>query len=187
MTAAPDRPATAGAGADAATSAATGAAAGVETGEFRSVMGRFVTGVTVVTVLDRTGPHGITVNSFTSLSLDPPMIMVCLRRAGRGAAVLRRSAHFGVSILGAHQEPLGRLFARADRPAGAAAFDDVPHRTGIGGVPLIDGAAAQLECRVHQRIRAGDHLMCLAEVVGLHVDSAVDALAFHRGRFLAVA
>lgn len=184
MNAAPDRRATVAPGA--AAGAVTGAAR-VETGEFRSVMGRFVTGVTVVTVLDRTGPHGVTVNSFTSLSLDPPMIMVCLRRAGRGAAVLRRSAHFGVSILSAGQEPLGRFFARADRPAGAGAFDDIAHRTGIGGVPLIDGAAAQLECRVHQRIRAGDHLMCLAEVVGLHVDGTVDALAFHRGRFLAVA
>jgi flavin reductase (DIM6/NTAB) family NADH-FMN oxidoreductase RutF len=150
-------------------------------------MGRFVTGVTVVTVRDRTGPHGVTVNSFTSLSLDPAMIMVCLRRAGRGADLLRRTAHFGVSILGADQEPLGRFFARAGRPAGPGAFDDVPHRSGIDGVPLIEGAAAQLECRVRQRIRAGDHLMYVGEVVGLHVNGAVDSLAFHRGRFLAVA
>jgi len=155
--------------------------------DFRAVLGRFVTGVTVVTVRDRQGPHGVTVNSFTSLSLDPPMILVCLRRTGRSAATLRRSAHFGVSILGAEQEDLGRFFARADRPSGAGAFDDVPHRAGIDGVPLIQGAAAQLECRVRQRIRAGDHLMYVGEVVGLHVDGAVDSLAFHRGRFLSVA
>lgn len=155
--------------------------------EFRAVMGRFVTGVTVVTVRDRQGPHGVTVNSFTSLSLDPPMIAICLRRNGRGAATLRRSAPFGVSILGAEQEALGRFFARADRPAGSDAFDHVPHRIGHGGVPLISGAAAQLECVVRQRIGAGDHLMYVAEVVGLQVDGAVDSLAFHRGRFLAVA
>ena len=155
--------------------------------EFRTVMGRFVTGVTVVTVRDGQGPHGVTVNSFTALSLDPPLIGVCLRRAGRSAAALRRTAHFGVSILGADQETLGRFFARADRPNGADAFDRVPHRTGIGDVPLIDGAAAQLECRVRQRIRAGDHLMYVGEVVGVQVDGAVDSLAFHRGRFLSVA
>jgi flavin reductase (DIM6/NTAB) family NADH-FMN oxidoreductase RutF len=63
----------------------------------------------------------------------------------------------------------------------------VPHRTGIGDVPLIDGAAAQLECRVRQRIRAGDHLMYVGEVVGLRLDGDVDSLAFHRGRFLSVA
>jgi flavin reductase (DIM6/NTAB) family NADH-FMN oxidoreductase RutF len=155
--------------------------------EFRNVMGRFVTGVTVVTVRDSDGPHGVTVNSFTSLSLEPPMILVCLRRTGRSAAALRRTAHFGVSILGADQEQLGRFFARADRPSGAGAFDQVPHRAGRGGVPLIDGAAAQLECLVRQRIRAGDHLMYVGEVLGLQVDGAVDSLAFHRGRFLSVA
>jgi flavin reductase (DIM6/NTAB) family NADH-FMN oxidoreductase RutF len=160
---------------------------GVGASEFRTVMGRFVTGVTVVTVRDGQGPHGVTVNSFTSLSLEPPMILVCLRRTGRSAAALRRSEHFGVSILGAEQEPLGRFFARTDRPSGSDAFDRVAHRTGIGGVPLIDGAAAQLECQVRQRIRAGDHLMYVGEVVGLQVDGDVDSLAFHRGRFLSVA
>lgn len=160
---------------------------GVGATEFRSVMGRFVTGVTVVTVRDRHGPHGVTVNSFTSLSLEPPMILVCLRRTGRTAAALRRSTHFGVSILGADQEPWGRFFARADRPSGPDAFDRVPHRTGVREVPLIEGAAAALECRVRQRIRAGDHLMYVGEVVGLRVDAAVDSLAFHRGRFLSVA
>lgn len=155
--------------------------------EFRTVMGRFVTGVTVVTVRDRQGPHGVTVNSFTSLSLEPPMIGVCLRRTGRSAATLRRSAHFGVSILGADQEQLGRYFARHDRPSGPDAFEQVPHRTGSGGVPLIEGAAAQLECVVRQRIGAGDHLMYVGEVVGLRVDGDVDSLAFHRGRFLTVA
>lgn len=155
--------------------------------EFRSVMGRFVTGVTVVTVPDLDGPHGVTVNSFTSLSLDPPLIGVCVRRAGRSAAALRRSTHFGVSILGSGQEELGRFFARADRPSGPAAFARVPHRIGLAGLPLIEGAAAQLECLVRQRIRAGDHLMYVGEVVGLRLDGTVDSLAFHRGRFLSVA
>lgn len=155
--------------------------------QFRAVMSRFVTGVTVVTVRDRIGPHGATVNSFTSLSLDPPMILVCLRGRGRSAAALRRNRAFGVSILGADQEDLGRFFARPDRPSGADAFDPVPHRLGDGGVPLIAGAAAQLECRVAQRIRAGDHVMCIGEVLAVHVDAAVDSLAFHRGRFLSVA
>lgn len=155
--------------------------------EFRNVMGRFVTGVTVVTVHDRQGPHGVTVNSFTSLSLEPPMILVCLRRTGRSAAALRRSARFGVSILGADQEQLGRFFARAERPSGPDAFAQVPHRTGEGGVPLIEGAAAQLECLVRQRIGAGDHLMYVGEVVALQVDGGVNSLAFHRGRFLSVA
>ena len=154
---------------------------------FRDVFGHFATGVTIITAMDGDEPVGMAANSFTSLSLEPPMILVCLRRTGRSAAAMRRSAHFGVSILGADQEQLGRFFARADRPSGADAFDQVPHRAGRGGVPLIEGAAAQLECLVRQRIRAGDHLMYVGEVVGLQVDGAVDSLAFHRGRFLSVA
>jgi flavin reductase (DIM6/NTAB) family NADH-FMN oxidoreductase RutF len=160
---------------------------GVGATEFRAVMGRFVTGVTVVTTLDDRGPHGVTVNSFTSLSLDPPMIAVCLCRRGRGAAALRRSRHFGVSILGADQEELGRHFAHPDRPSGPDAFHQVAHRVGLGGIPLIAGAAAHLECRTRQRVRAGDHVMYVGEVIGLHVDGDVDSLAFHRGRFLSVA
>ncbi len=169
------------------TAAEAAAAEAFNATEFRTVMGRFVTGVTVVTLRDRLGPHGATVNSFTSLSLDPPMILVCLRGRGRSAAALRRSEHFGVSILGADQEELGRFFARSDRPGGADAFARIPHRIGSGGVPLIVGAAAQLECQVRQRIRAGDHVMCVGEVLGVRVDGEVDSLAFHRGRFLAVA
>jgi flavin reductase (DIM6/NTAB) family NADH-FMN oxidoreductase RutF len=154
---------------------------------YRDVIGRFASGVTVITTAVDGAPVGTTASAVSSLSLEPPMVLVCLRRTGRSAAALRRSACFGVSILGAEQEELGRFFARADRPGGADAFARVAHRTGIGNVPMIEGAAAQIECRVRQRIRAGDHLMYVGEVVGLHVDTAVDSLAFHRGRFLSVA
>lgn len=156
------------------------------TGDFRGIMGRFVTGVTVVTVTGQDGPFGITVNAFTSLSLNPPMVLVCLRQDGRSARALHTSEYFGVSILGHGQLPVGRLFATGARPIGEEAFAEVPHRIGISGVPLLDGSIAHLECKVTDRISAGDHVIVLGAVVNIAAGTDVKPLAFHCGKFLSV-
>jgi flavin reductase (DIM6/NTAB) family NADH-FMN oxidoreductase RutF len=160
---------------------------GVDADDFRAVMSQFVTGVTVVTISCADGPHGTTVNAFTSLSLNPPMVLVCLRGDGRSAATLQRSGYFGVSILGHEQLPVGRLFATGGRPSGEAGFADVPHRMGVTGVPLLDGAVAHIECQVSERIIAGDHVVFLGQVLEVATGTAGEPLAFHRGRFLSVA
>jgi len=154
--------------------------------EFRAVMGRFITGVTVVTLLAPDGPHGTTVNSFSSVSLDPPMVLICLRRDARTALALENSGHFAVNILAQHQQALGRLFATMSRPSGSAAFADIAHRTGVTGVPLLDGSVAHIECVAAGRLRAGDHTIFMGEVVAVAAHEDIGPLAFHRGKFLAV-
>ena len=154
--------------------------------EFRAVMGRFITGVTVVTLQAPDGPHGTTVNSFSSVSLDPPMVLICLRRGARTAHALEYSGHFAVNILAQHQQSLGRLFATRSRPSGSAAFAHIAHRTGVTGVPLLDGSVAHIECVSAGRLRAGDHIIFMGEVVAVAAHEDIGPLAFHRGKFLAV-
>lgn len=154
--------------------------------EFRAVMGRFITGVTVVTLLGADGPHGTTVNSFSSVSLDPPMVLICLRRDAFTARALATSGHFAVNILAEQQLALGRLFASRSRPSGAAAFAAIPHRAGVMGVPLLEGSVAHIECVSVGHLGAGDHTIFMGEVVALAAHEGIDPLAFHRGKFLAV-
>jgi len=128
---------------------------------FRSVLGRFASGVTVVSARDHAGlDHGMTVSAFASVSLDPPMVLACVDHASSMFAVLMAVEHFGVSILSSSQEPLSRHFAdtASDRWAGVRA------ERGATGVPLVIGAVAHLECTVAARHRAGDHTIFVGRV-----------------------
>jgi len=129
---------------------------------FRTVMRRFPTGVTVVAVEDRSGqPWGLTVSSFTSVSLDPPLVLICVDRASETHDRILDSAGFGVSVLAASQAPVATRFA-SDPSEGR--FDDVAWRRGPAGLPLIEGASAWLECRVHGVVEGGDHSIILGAV-----------------------
>jgi flavin reductase (DIM6/NTAB) family NADH-FMN oxidoreductase RutF len=154
--------------------------------EFRSVMGRFATGVTVVTVQGDEGPHGTTVNAFTALSLDPPLVLLCLDHGTRSARLLERSPCFGVNILGHEQLQLGRFFASEGRATGHAAFAGISHRTGVTGALLLDGSVGHLECHLVGTFKAGDHTIYVGEVVEVAAGTDTEALVFHRGRFLPV-
>ncbi|MFH8366951.1 flavin reductase family protein [Streptomyces sp. NPDC018031] len=161
----------------------------VDTQRFRHVMGQFLTGVTVVTARGEDGPHGTTVNSFTSLSLEPPLILICLRDGSRTAAVVSAAGAFTVNILGRGQAELGARFATSGRRSGAAAFADVPHRTGATGAPILAGTLGHLDCAVTGTVPAGDHTIFIAEVLDLDAvaePAESHPLAFHRGRFLTV-
>jgi flavin reductase (DIM6/NTAB) family NADH-FMN oxidoreductase RutF len=141
----------------------------------------------VVTATGRHGPHGVTVNAFTSLSLDPPMILVCLDATGRSAEILADAGHFAVNILATGQSRVATWFASKQRPAGAAGFLEVPHRRGVTGAPLLTGAAAHLDCVLNRWVPAGDHVIFIGTVVDLSVprpDAA--ALAFYQGRMYAI-
>ena len=129
---------------------------------FRRCCARFATGVTVATVLDDSGePHGVTVNSFTSVSLSPPQILICLDHSSRILRLFRKSAHFGVSVLREDQQDHSTRFAMR----GADRFQGVPFRAGKEGVPLIEGAIAFFACRVAQVVDSGDHAIFIAEVI----------------------
>jgi flavin reductase (DIM6/NTAB) family NADH-FMN oxidoreductase RutF len=155
----------------------------VDARAFRDTMGTFVTGVTVVTTAMAEETYGMTVNSFTALSLDPLRVLVCLTRGSRGRVLIRRSGAFSVNVLGSHQAHLSRYFADRDRPAGADAFRGVPVRPGRTGCPVLLGAAGHLDCRVHEILAGGDHIIVVGDVVAVGSDPEVEPLLFHRGHY----
>jgi flavin reductase (DIM6/NTAB) family NADH-FMN oxidoreductase RutF len=143
--------------------------------ELRRVMGRFATGVTVVTTVERDTIHGMTANSFLSVSLRPPLVLVSLGRC-RMNEMLCRTERYGVSILGHDQEHLAAHFA-AQKPSPVA-----PSFTWENGVPLLDGALAHVVCQVVDSHRAGDHVLWIGQVEHLHHREG-EPLLFYTGRF----
>ena len=160
----------------------------VDVSAFRQAMGSFPTGVTVVTVASDDGSlHGLTVNSFSSVSLDPMLVLVCLNEASRGVSLIERAGGFVVNVLSAGQQDISRWFADRYRPAGSAMFDGVPFEPGVTGCPVLVDATASFDCRLRQLHRAGDHLIVLGEVVGLVHRPALAPLIFHAGSYKSLA
>jgi flavin reductase (DIM6/NTAB) family NADH-FMN oxidoreductase RutF len=146
---------------------------------FRSTLGRFPTGVTVVTIsLPDGGVHGITVSSFMSLSLEPPLVGVAIGERSRAHAMLPALARYGVSILAADQAPISDHFAR--RPV---ALPDDPFEI-LDGQPVIRAAVAQLVCLVVNQVPVGDHMLVVGRVeqVRLTADAPLAYLAGGYGR-----
>jgi flavin reductase (DIM6/NTAB) family NADH-FMN oxidoreductase RutF len=144
----------------------------------RRTIGRFATGVAVVTALDGDQPHGMTVNSLTSVSLDPPLLLVCLTTGARTTDAVVGDGRFAVNILGARQEEIAMRFARR----GADHFDGLPLRYGDHEVPVVPEALAHLECTVDRHFEAGDQVVVFGGV-GRVCDRAGAPLAFLGGRF----
>jgi len=129
--------------------------------QFRKACGRFPTGVTVTTTLGDDGtPHGITVSSFTSVSLDPPLVLVCIDLRSQMTEHLKMDRPFAINILGDHQQHLSVQFSKRLKDR----FDNVPWYPGCNGVPLLSDVPAAFECRVTRMIDAGDHRMILGLV-----------------------
>jgi flavin reductase (DIM6/NTAB) family NADH-FMN oxidoreductase RutF len=161
-------------------------APGFSSGDFRKTLGAFATGVTVVTTTGEDHSYGMTANAFSSLSLDPPLVLVCIRSGAEGMAQITRNQVFAVNILAAHQEPISRYFASKTRPRGRDAFRDVDHRLGVTGSPIIADIAAALDCRLYSSQEAGDHHILVGEVLALEVYDDVEPLVFHGGRYRVV-
>jgi flavin reductase (DIM6/NTAB) family NADH-FMN oxidoreductase RutF len=156
----------------------------VDTDAFRTAMGSFPTGVTVVTAASDDGStHGMTVNSFSSVSLDPMLVLVCLNETSRGVGLIERAGAFAVNVLSAGQQDVSRWFANRHRPAGSTMFDGVPFEPGVTGCPVLAGAVASFDCRLRQSHRAGDHLIVLGEVVALVHRPDLAPLIFHAGTY----
>jgi flavin reductase len=153
-------------------------------GAFREAMGSFPTGVTVVTVATGDGTmYGVTVNSFSSVSLDPMLVLVCLSENSRGVGLIERAGAFAVNVLCAGQRDVARRFADRHRPVGSLMFDGVPFEPGVTGCPVLFGATASFECRLRQSHPAGDHLIMLGEVVALVHRPELEPLVFHEGTY----
>ncbi|MFJ5049780.1 NADH-dependent FAD reductase SgcE6 [Streptomyces sp. NPDC098077] len=151
--------------------------------QLRGVFGAFPTGVTVVTV-GGDSPRGMTASSFTSLSLAPPLVLVCVGKDAVMHGNLDRSQTFSVSVLGIGQEAVARHFADHTRPVGAGQFDAVGWQPGRkSGAPLIAGAVAHLECEKRMLYEGGDHTIFVGEVVSAVRWPLREALLFSGGRF----
>ncbi len=148
----------------------------------RHAMGQFATGVTVITSVDVSGrPVGTTANALSSLSLDPPLLLVCFDRSSQTLAAIETHGAFAVNILAAPQRELSANFARSGRAAG---WDGVPHLPGLTGSPRLHGVLATLECTVEHRLPGGDHEIVIGRVRHVHTNnSEAHPLLFWRGRY----
>jgi flavin reductase (DIM6/NTAB) family NADH-FMN oxidoreductase RutF len=154
-----------------------------DTKELRRAFGTFATGVTVVTTGGAV-PHAMTANSFTSVSLDPPLVLVCVDRDAVMHRCLSASGFFGVSVLAAHQESAARHFADRWRTLGAAQFDHVDWMPGdLTGVPLIEDTLARFECELWRSYDGGDHSIFVGRVLSIEHEQGRDALLVHNGKF----
>ena len=134
----------------------------IDSDTFRSVLGRFASGVSIVTARDDAGvDHGMTVSAFASVSLDPPLVLVCIDHAASMHDLLLQHPRFGISVLSSEQEAYSRRFA-TDPDTGR--FDGIAYTRGDSGVVLLDNSLAHIECKVVQHHDAGDHTIFIAEV-----------------------
>jgi 3-hydroxy-9,10-secoandrosta-1,3,5(10)-triene-9,17-dione monooxygenase reductase component len=145
----------------------------------RSILGHFPSGITIITALTPTGPAGLTCQSFSSLSLDPPLVLVLPARSSASWPAIQRSGRFCVNVLGRHQEDLSNRFARS----GGDKFDGVTWTRSPLGSPVLDRAAAAIDCTIEDVVDGGDHLIVVGAVHGLDADRACAPLLYHRGRY----
>lgn len=144
---------------------------------FRDALGRFATGVTVVTTQGPDGPLAITANSFAAVSLAPPLVLWSPARMSSRFAVFAGARHFAIHILGAGQTDVARHFTKQ-----GGDFSGVPIETSPAGVPLIEGCLARFECRLHAAHEGGDHLIIVGEVERVQFEDGAP-LVFHAGHF----
>jgi len=149
--------------------------------ELRDALGRFATGVTVVTTMTPAGPLGITANSFASVSLRPPLVLWSPARKSQRFPAFEAAGHFAIHVLSAGQQALAERFAA---PL-AKGWGETAFEPGLGGVPLLAGCAARFECRHEARYEGGDHLIVVGEVLRL-CENDRPPLLFYRGRYSAL-
>jgi flavin reductase len=149
----------------------------------RSAARHFATGVTVVTTRGRAGIHGMTVNSFATVSLDPPLVLVCIARSARMHAQFVSGAALGVSVLAASQHDAAGHFADKSRPGGSAQFTGFPWHPGpVTGAALLNSALAWFDCTIEDTAPAGDHTIVVARVhSAVAADDGRSPLLFVRG------
>jgi 3-hydroxy-9,10-secoandrosta-1,3,5(10)-triene-9,17-dione monooxygenase reductase component len=146
---------------------------------FRQVLGHFPTGVTVITAMDDETPVGLAVGSFSSVSLDPPLVLFCAAQSSSSWPRIREAGRFCVNILGEDQESICRQFASS----GADKFAGVGWKHTAGGAPLLDGVLAWLDCEIVEVLGEGDHDVAIGRVTDLAVGHEGRPLVFYRGGY----
>ena len=147
--------------------------------DFRAALGRFVSGVTVITTLAKDNePGGMTVSAFASVSLEPPLVLACIDKRASVHGRFAEGTYFAVNILAEDQEHLSRRFASKDQDR----FDGTRYAEGVTGPPLLEGALAYLECRVVHAYPGGDHTIIVGEVESVRI-AEHKPLAYYRGGY----
>jgi len=153
-----------------------------DTDYFRRALSQFATGITVVMTRAPDGAlHGLTVNSFNSVSLDPPLVLWSLANKARSMAAFSTASHYIINVLAGHQLELALRFSR--RPEGR--FDELDYDLSQCGLPILPGVAAWFECRSRSRYQEGDHVIFVGEVERCHLNPS-KPLGFHGGSYFAI-
>ena len=148
-------------------------------GELRKAFGSFATGVTVIATREADGtPRGFTANSFSSVSLDPPLLLVCIAKSALSLRVFQEALWFSVNILEQSQAEVSRIFASQ----AVDKFDNVPWERGIFEIPLLRGSLARFTCETDRKIDAGDHAILLGKVVAFDYQNGTP-LSYFRGQY----
>lgn len=151
-----------------------------DTRAYRSALGNFATGVAVATTLSADAARiGITVNSFTSVSLTPPLILISVGQSNLSFPQFQRCRHFAVNVLSVDQRAIAQRFAVKAEDK----WRDIAVRAGAFGSPILDDALAVFECKVERRNKAGDHTILLGRIVGFHSRTHGEPLIFYRGAY----
>ena len=151
---------------------------GIDPRQFREVCGQYATGVAVITACGAGRLAGGTVNSFSSVSLDPPLVQFSLDRKASVFPLFSECGHFAVNVLSRAQQPLSNMFAvRSD------AFEEAPYASGTGGCPILEGCVANLECEKYAVYDGGDHIIILGRVMRLQCVPTAEPLLFFRGAY----
>jgi flavin reductase (DIM6/NTAB) family NADH-FMN oxidoreductase RutF len=152
----------------------------IEKSELRRVMGHFPTGVTVITTMSKTGElRGLTANALCSLSLEPPLLLICVDKKSETYPCFQEGRVFTVNMLASDQEHVSRRFAIS----GGDKFDGTAYRIGANGVPILDGSLAYLECSVVGSYDGGDHTIYIGQVEQAEAIDGKKPLLFYRGGY----
>jgi flavin reductase (DIM6/NTAB) family NADH-FMN oxidoreductase RutF len=154
----------------------------IEKNQLRQVMGHFATGVTIITTFNKDGQmHGLTANAFTSVSLEPPLLLISVDKKAESWPAFEESKVFTVNILADEQEALSRKFA----VSGGNKFEGVAYRRGANGAAILDGTLAHIECTLYAAYEGGDHSIYLGEIQEAEVREG-KPLVFYRGGYRAI-
>jgi len=150
--------------------------------DFRNILGNFATGVTIVTTRVGDSTHGMTANAFSSLSLDPPLVLVCVDKTANSHELIAEAGFYAVNILSRGQQDISDEFARKAEGR-THSIDHLAHRFGVTGAPLLEGCLAYLDCRVTDAYEGGDHTIYVARVEDGAITLEGDPLIFFRARY----
>ena len=153
----------------------------IDSQNFRRTLGSFASGVTIVTSVDpeTTNPVGVTVSAFSSVSMDPPLVLFCLNNRSTSLAAIKANGHFAINILAKDQIELSNRFASKDEDK----WSGVDYTSGLADIPILDGTVAHLQCAVTQMVDGGDHVIFIGQVEATECNDGLQPLLYCRGSY----